>query len=705
MKKYLVLMTVLILSFFAYQYAVYSYGFYLHETPIEEVQNNTYIKDKQIYINEQPFIIKGVSISSALPNHNASDYDVDEETYAKWIQEIYDMGANTLRVATIMDDDFYNAFYAFNMEHLDNPMYLLQGIRVSDYGNNTPNDAYDRNFYDVLKEDGHSVIDIFHGSKNIVLNRGRGLGYYRKDISKWVLGIQIGDYWNTMTLAYTNHHDNPTSYDGKFVKTSDDADAFETLLARLMDDLLTYEANKYGYQHLITFANDPTNDPFEYQSYFAGQLSKYVQIDAQNILMKDTMKTGIFASYHLYEFAQDYKNRFSDAQKEALSDILPLIDESGYYEGYMDLLHAYYDIPVVVTNYGFSTSRGSEGNSSGVELLTEQEQGQALMDTYQDIVDAGCSGAIINHWQDEWGLRTWNTMPFVDVNQASYWSDIQTVDHGYGLMSFDPGEEEMIVRLDGNREEWKQEDVVYEDEHASLSMKQDERYLYFMAQNKQGTSIDNVYIPIDVTNNSGTNTWEEEELQFDRPADFLLHLQGSEGHLYVQSRYEAARAMYLMQSKGEDPYIFVPEKDDPHFQPILMMLRKFEVRENSMSAPPVYWKTYETGALRQGNGDPESEAYDSLADYQYGNDCVEIRIPWQLLNFGDPSRQMIHDDYYENYGVELIRQSTIYAGVSLAKEEVIEMNAYDVDGWKRAVTHERLKQSYDIVKSYWRELP
>ena len=200
MKKYLILMSVLILSFFAYQYVYYSTGFYLHEIPLEEIQSNASIKEKQIFIKDEAFVIKGVRLSSSLPNHNASDYEVDEATYAKWIQEIYDMGANTICVATLMDDDFYNAFYAFNVEHSQAPIYLLQGIRVSDYGNNTPHDAYDRNFYDVLKADGKSAIDILHGRKNIVLNQGRGLGYYRKDISQWVLGILN---WSMVFYVYS----------------------------------------------------------------------------------------------------------------------------------------------------------------------------------------------------------------------------------------------------------------------------------------------------------------------------------------------------------------------------------------------------------------------------------------------------------------------------------------------------------------------
>ena len=46
--------------------------------------------------------------------------------------------------------------------------------------------------------------------------------------------------------------------------------------------------------------------------------------------------------------------------------------------------------------------------------------------------------------------------------------------------------------------------------------------------------------------------------------------------------------------------------------------------------------TFETGRLRYGCGDPASAAYDSLADFMTREGCIELRLPWQLLNFADP---------------------------------------------------------------------
>lgn len=61
----------------------------------------------------------------------------------------------------------------------------------------------------------------------------------------------------------------------------------------------------------------------------------------------------------------------------------------------------------------------------------------------------------------------------------------------------------------------------------------------------------------------------------------------------------------------------------------------------------------------------------------------------------------IHDDYYENYGVEPLKIDQIYVGVGKSGEK-IELAPMKLEGWGKKVTyHERLKESYYILKEYW----
>ena len=65
---------------------------------------------------------------------------------------------------------------------------------------------------------------------------------------------------------------------------------------------------------------------------------------------------------------------------------------------------------------------------------------------------------------------------------------------------------------------------------------------------------------------------------------------------------------------------------------------------------------------------------------------------------------MIHDDYYENYGVELIPIDEMYVGFATNKntDSRIAMESFALKGWGKTVTyHERLKESYYMLKDYW----
>ena len=61
---------------------------------------------------------------------------------------------------------------------------------------------------------------------------------------------------------------------------------------------------------------------------------------------------------------------------------------------------------------------------------------------------------------------------------------------------------------------------------------------------------------------------------------------------------------------------------------------------------------------------------------------------------------MIHDDYYENYGVENIKISQLYIGVG--NEGTIKLDSFSLKGWNTLTYNERLKKSYYILQKEWR---
>lgn len=653
MKKFIIALSVLVLLFMALDAAHYRLGWYIDLMPEEPVTTFVKTDGKEIYLDcgegWQPFEIRGVNMGSGIPGKWATEFAIDEETYRRWFGYIQAMGANTVRVYTIQSEAFYNAFYEHNKDNPE-PLYLIHGVWVNDYVQNSHRDAYDKDFYETFLQDCRTMLDVVHGQRRLAAQQVQSAGYgsYKKDISPWVIGYILGVEWDDMTVAYTDDtyagREGYTAYAGKYLTTTDKATPFEVLLARVGDKVLEYESSRYKTQKLIAFSNWPTTDPFQYPDEIKRLYMKCATVDAEHICTTERVISGQFASYR------------------------------------------------------------NQGN------MTEQEQGMALATCYEDIKAAGCAGSVVFAWQDEWFKRTWNTMHAVNLTRTPYWSDIQTNEQYFGLLAFDPGQEQTVCTLDGDPTEWTEMDVIGQNEGMTLSAKYDERYLYLMVRkegwNPEGETL---YLPIDTTPKTGTSYCQNFGLKFDRGVDFLVVLDGRENsRVMVQEPYEVLRSTYSQNVWGYDTYLRdnLPDPHAPGFTNIDMILEIFNEGEVMTEAIIAKYggATFETGRLRYGCGDPASAAYDSLADFMTREGCIELRLPWQLLNFADPSKMQILDDYYNgNYGIEHINIDEMYLGVMTAEQESrCELSPLTLTGWGNRVTyHERLKASYYMMQELW----
>lgn len=315
---------------------------------------------------------------------------------------------------------------------------------------------------------------------------------------------------------------------------------------------------------------------------------------------------------------------------------------------------------------------------------------------------AGLSGGCVYSWQDEWFKHTWNTMYAVDLSRNIYWEDAQTNDQHFGLLAFDCGEKESVCYVDGDTSEWTDKDRVIQYEDGSfISVKYDASGVYLYLHKKDfDLENDTLYVPVDTTKKTGSTRMENCTAEFERPADFVLVLNGKDNtRLLVQDRYNPIHANYEEDITGKDPYIDPPARDSAVFENISMVLRDV-IGQYQDAATPL--KTFESGKLYYGNGNPSASAYDSRADFICNGDDVEIRIPWQLLNFSDPSRMQIHDDYYDgNYGIESVGIKEMFIGFG-GEGNTIEMGGLKLKEWENTVSyHERLKEAYQVLKTYW----
>lgn len=730
MKKFIVIVATLVILYVLGDYAYYHAGIYINLNQNDTVTTFTKTEDSRILLDlgngYEDFEIRGVDIGTGIPGQWSTDFAIDQDTYLRWFKLISEMGANCIRVYTIQSDSFYNAFYEYNKDN-DHPLYLLQGVWVNDYVQFSHRDAYDDEFFDQLVEDCRVMLDVLHGNRKISIGRyaSAGHGSYLHDVSPWVIGYILGVEWEGTTVAYTDesYWDDPKhcGYQGEYMYTTEDATPFETMLARVGDKVLEYETERYGCQRLVAFSNWPSTDPFEYPDYVASFFSKCSSVDTEHIRCTDAVISGHFASYHVYPYFPDYLGHMDDWSSLNVNpdNFFTEDGELNSYLAYLTMLTEHHTIPVVISEFGIPTGRGmahediNTGRNQGA--MSESQQGEALMECYRDISAAGCAGSCIFSWQDEWFKRTWNTMHAIDSSRNPYWSDYQTNEQFFGLLTFDPGEEESICYVNGDISEWTEADEIISFDGMTLSMKYDEKFVYFMVRGG-GQSLDEqtIYIPIDTTQKSGSHYCDNYSLRFDRAADFLLVIDGRENsRLQVQERYEVLRSTYAQYIYGFDTYEAgnEPDIDSPKFINIDLMLN-LSALETIVGSDGqlehlkvVAGETFETGILTHGNADPDSPDFNSLADFMFGEDCVEIRIPWQLLNFADPSRMEIHDDYYdENYGIDYLIIDELFAGIACGNDRRIPMNAVPLEGWGNDVTyHERLKESYYVMQSLWAE--
>lgn len=709
MKKFIILCVTCMILYLIGDYLYYGRGIYIPSA--EQRQVSTFVKTigKEIYLREQgefkPFEIKGVNMGVGIPGHFATDYAISKKDYLRWFKYIQEMGANTIRVYTILSDDFYEAVYEYNQNN-DDPLYIIHGLWVNDYVQNSHMDAYASEFIDTFIEDGKDLIDVIHGKKKLSLGKGLGSGFYKRDISAWVIGYILGVEWEDVTVAYTNQmQPDKNHYEGKYMSTTSDASPFEAMLARVGDELIAYESTRYGQQRLMAFSNWATTDPFEYSEIVTDHFNKIAKVDVEHIETTQAFQSGTFASYHIYPYYPDYLGY--EENKETYKDETGKVNT---YRAYLKKINEHHTIPVIISEFGVPSSRGMAQRDRYTQRnqgqMSEQNQAEALVTCYEDIKAAGCAGSIVFSWQDEWFKRTWNTMHAVNLQKTPYWSDYQTNEQYFGLLSFDPGKKQSICYVDGNLSEWSEKDLVIEEDALQLSVKYDEKFIYILAYKKGLSNNDRLYIPIDTTPKSGSQYDQKSGMRFNRGTDFIVEINGEDNsRVWVQERYEVLRAMFSGEIYWANAYETPPDKESNIFKQINLILQDVDLLGNQDKEGGQKAEIYETGHLVHGNANPYEEGYNSLADFCFNGDYVEIKLPWQLLNFSNPSEMMIHDDYYEHYGVEEIQIKEMYLGIGMQDTiEPIKMQPLALKPWYSKVDyHERLKPAYFAMQKIWHE--
>lgn len=694
MKKYLIICSSIILMLVGVYYLYFYTSFAFPSS--NDVKVLAKVSEDNFILNDENFTLKGINFNSFKPGYDNKTKMISKETYLNWFKQIKEMNVNTIRVSTIESPNFYKALREYNDKN-ENPLYLIQGVDAGNYEKNSTVDYFDKSLKSKLIKDVKIMVDVIHGKRIIRDDDVYPSGYYFSDVSDFTIAYLIGTEWNDKTVEYTNRtHNDDNFYDGKYIKTTDKSTPFERVMAEVLDNILSYESKKYGVQKMVSFGNTPQTDPFIYDDSIMDYFNKITTIDISHIEPTSYVKSGLFASFEAYSIYPDYYSLSKDN-----------IDDT-YYK-YLKSLTDYYDMPVIISEFGYSTSRGSKThalNSKYKDNYNEEEQGKSIVEDINTMRKAGINGFIISEWLDDWYNSTWNTIYAVDTTRNEYWHNVEVATQGFGILSFESGKNETKVILDGKNTEWNDSDILVKNEDTSLSIKYDSTYLYLLIEkDKLNLKKDVIYIPIDITPKSGSISYNN-ELSFDRNVDFLIKISNKDSKIMVQQRYNTLRAIYGREIYSINSYEKdnIPKKDSSIFEDINLITSTQKLvwdKDNYIVKNEV--SLLNTGKLTYGNGDSNSDIYNSLSDYYSSSNYIEIRIPWYLLNFIDPSTMKIHDDYYDNYGVESYSIEDVYFGIGSKNE--ISLKRFSLDKWNNNVEyHERLKKSYDIIKNGLKEV-
>jgi len=397
---------------------------------------------RYIHPDYKSLILKGINLGSSPPGYFPGEiaYAITPEMYEQWIGRIGAAGFNSIRVYTLHPPVFYEKLYEYNQRHSDKPLLLFQGIWLDEV-----EDASDPATYDLIQRtvpfsrEIEEVIDCIHGKGDIAFRYGKAYGLYRTDISRWTAAYIIGREVGAWEILHTNtFHAGTTAFTGSQFSITGGTPS-EVFITSMLDKTVTYEALKYSVRRPVSFSSWPTLDPLTHPDTDEDEASfDITKISGAN------QNAGLFASYHAYPY---YPNFISnDPGYRTFSDS----EGPDSYLGYLtDLKNHYGSMPLLIAEFGVPSSWGSAYQSfSNMPHggLSEIQQGEKDIRQLLNIIDAGCAGGFLFSWMDEWFKPTW-IVAYLEaygiksgseiIPTRQLWHNEVSPEQNFGLLAFD----------------------------------------------------------------------------------------------------------------------------------------------------------------------------------------------------------------------------------------------------------------------------
>ena len=707
----------------------------------------------------QQFYIKGVNLGAALPGRHPSQFP-DSTTYAAWISDMVEMGANVIRVYTIHPPHFYQALSDHNARHPDRVLWLMHGVwaEVPPKGD-FRNSRWESAFFDEMRR----VVDLLHGWAVIPPSPGHASGKYTADVSPWTLGYLIGREWEPFSVvAFNRRYFWQTKWHGQYLRL-DGGQPMDAWLAKACDEMIRYEMEVFGTQRPIGYTSWPTLDPqvhptettVEEELRLRKALGETVlrepleydndaaSLDASLVRPTDDFPAGYFAAVHAYPYYPDFIALEPEYQEGRGPE-----GPSNYFAYLQSLKRALPGVPVVIAEYGVPASIGvAHLEPHGWHHGGHDEPAMARINgrLTREIADAGMAGGVLFAWIDEWFKKNWIVIDFeIPLDRNRLWLNRMDAEQHYGILALEPGRRFSGDTYRERRSEWHDRDPLYIDEDGmALRALADEAYLWLAFEPGTSARVRELLVGFD------TNRPEEGDFEWPGRAgpaspvglEFVLRITRDEARLLVdpasnpiridtvRQGLDASRVAARKSPAGAPPGFFTGRLESCYRRP----LRTTANRDGRYDSMPVVTNRprfarngteysaagYDRGILRR--GPPPDGLWETAGDQE----AIEVRIPWTLLNVTDPSqRRVLHEEAdvadscagpgAVEFGTTIVDGFRLVAAVRTDETEwrslPSSLSASDVatftwPTWEQPTWESRRRPVFEEMRAVFRDLP
>ena len=642
--------------------------------PLPFSVDDTYLT---IWNGEQyvPVFLKGMNLGVSVPGTFPGELKASRSDYGRWLQQIRDAGFNVLRVYTLHYPWFYEVLDSFNTVNPQSPLFLMQGIWLEEEQPGFTGNLFELNssFIDEIETN----VDCIHGNRTVPARFGKAFGNYETDVSRWVMGYIIGrEVSHSEVLLTDEANAGIDSYHGRFFSIAN-SKATEAWFTGKLDHLVSHEQDHYHTQRPVSISSWPTLDPLRHPTEFnRDEDTAFIDLSSVDF---SAAAAGMFISYHAYPYYPDFLSR---------SPEFSLYSDSwgpNPYLGYLKALKIHYSgMPLIIAEFGNPSSLGiAHYASNGIHHGGSDYQKQAKdnLRMLDNIYHSGSGGGIQFAWIDEWFKRTWLVDPMDNIpDRRILWHNLVSAEQNFGLVGFRKKERSF--------KPW----TTFCDDCDIRSVEAFADYTYLNIRIHTGDFLgimDTIWIALDTYDaDLGESIMPTGHIMENRP-EFLLMITNHSCQLFVTQAYDQFGKWHSLAIPGQlyrsvatdgDPWNIVRFKNN-YFEQEIQYIGNLNFRrlDNPLSSNDVV-----------------------ILD----TTKIDIRLPWTLINFSDPSEMTVIHDYRDMTGY----QDTLSDGISLSvihRDTVYTTTSrFTWDNWQTVNdTEEFLKDSYFITKDKLWQLP